>query len=166
MGKTNLHPIGCIPEHVKRANNRSLPFRKLNKKRRPPEKVTASVGALLSQRGWGGPTWLSKLAKVIRDLLQEARLHGKHHSRASLSLGGLIADGQRHPPADDSTGEWEGCSLSWNLPLPPKLFSYDDPTRPSHWQQLGKPAVYVNVLLIVLAILVVIFSIWGLHQLK
>ena len=66
----------------------------------------------------------------------------------------------------DSTRVGEACSLSWNLPLPPKLFSYDDPTRPSHWQQPGKPAVYVNVLLIVLAIPVVIFSIWGYHQLK
>ena len=70
-----------------------------------------------------------------------------------------------HSPAAIQHAIWEGCSLSWNLPLPPKLFSYDDPTRPSHWQP-GKPAVYVNLLLIILGFLVVIFSIWGYHQLK
>ena len=64
-----------------------------------------------------------------------------------------------------SSSDGMGCSLSWNLPLPHKLFSYDDPTRPSH-RQPGKPAVYVNLLLIILGFLVVIFSIWGYHQLK
>ena len=42
---------------------------------------------------------------------QEARQHGKHHSRASLSLG-LIAGGELlgHPPAPTSTCDGEGRS--------------------------------------------------------
>ena len=41
-----------------------------------------------------------------RALQQEARPHGKHHSRASLSLGGLIADGGciHRPPNQHAMG--------------------------------------------------------------
>ena len=51
---------------------------------------------------------------------------------------------------------------------PPAIISYDDPTRPISMatRQATFQTVYVNLLLIILAILVVIFSIWGYHQLK
>jgi hypothetical protein len=49
--------------------------------------------------------------------------------------------------------------------LPPAIISYDDPTRPDLAGNLTQ-VVYVNFLLIILAILVVILSIWGSHQIK
>jgi hypothetical protein len=100
------------------------------------------------------------------------------------------------PADIDSTRDGIGCSLSWNLLCHLQLFSYDDPTRPIRTRSvvvraaalyrcrfgdcgacfgLANPhatkqatfqTVYVNFLLIVMAILVVIFSIWGYHQLK
>jgi hypothetical protein len=53
---------------------------------------------------------------------------------------------------------------SWNLPRDLQLLRMAIQQDPS----VGniKQAVYVNFLLIILAILVVIFSIWGYHRLK
>ena len=71
--------------------------------------------------------------------------------------------GSRQPgPADiDSTHNGIGCSLSWNLPCHLQLFRMT--IQQAYWQP-GKPSfspVFVNFVLIILAILVVIFSIWG-----
>ena len=71
-------------------------------------------------------------------------------------------------PTLNSTHDGIGCSLSGNLPRHLQLFRMTIRQDPSRWQP-GKPPfrpVYVNLLLIIGAILVVIFSIWGIRQLK